>query len=263
VNERDLETRLRSTYRSRAERTDPGALTERVHSIPATVEPERRRWWHRFRTGATRHAGPGGAQVRGANNMLAVTGITAAFAVLALGTTFLAVQVGDPPETAPQPAAQATDGWAIVTGTQFLTGPGPDCAIAGLNLNISDPRLAGDVCIEGDACIEGDVCIDYEEVEEGLGLATFWSSITITNDDGSWQGHSVGFMDEQGAHHHMGWFEGRDAYEGLAFIQQLTEASPVVPSAGGRLDMVGLIYEGELPPMVIPDWAADTSGDAE
>jgi hypothetical protein len=61
----------------------------------------------------------------------------------------------------------------------------------------------------------------------------------------------------------MGWFEGHGAYEGLAFIQQLTELSPGVPSAGGRLGMVGLIYEGALPPMVIPDWAADTAGDAE
>lgn len=249
--ERDLETRLRSAYRSTAERTDPGALTERVHSIPATVEPERRRWWHRFRSGATRHAGLGGAQVRGASNMLSATRVAAVVAALALGTTYLAVQVGDPPETAPQPAAQATDGWAIVTGTQTLIGASRDCALAGQNLVMSDPRL------------EGDVCIDYEEYEGGEDLATYWSSITITNDDGSWQGHSVGFMDEQGAHRHTGWFEGHGAYEGLAFIQQLTEANPEFPSAGVRLDMVGLIYEGELPPMVIPDWAADTAGDAE
>jgi hypothetical protein len=250
MSERDLETRLRSAYRSTAERTDPGALSERVHSIPATVEPERRRWWHRFRSGATRHAGLGGAQVRGASNMLSATRVAAVVAALALGTTYLAVQVGDPPETAQQLGAQATDGWAIVTGTQTLIGASPDCALAGKNRNMSDPRL------------EGDVCIEYEEDEGGEDLATYWSSITITNDDGSWQGHSVGFMDEQGAHRHTGWFEGHGAYEDLAFIQQLTEANPEFPSAGGNLDMVGLIYEGELPPMIIPDWAADTAGDA-
>ena len=116
---------------------------------------------------------------------------------------------------------------------------------------MSDPRL------------EGDVCIDYEMDEAGEDLATIWSSITITNDEGSWHGHSVGFADEDGAHRHTGWFEGDGAYEGLAFIQQLTEANPEFPSAGVRLDMVGLIYEGELPPMVIPDWAADSAGDAE
>ena len=116
---------------------------------------------------------------------------------------------------------------------------------------MSDPRF------------EGDVCIHYEGDEGGEDLATFWSSITVTNADGSWQGHSVGFMDEQEAHHHTSWFEGDGAYQGLAFIQQLTEANPEYPSAGVNLDMVGLIYEGELPPMVIPDWAADTAGDAE
>jgi len=152
---------------------------------------------------------------------------------------------------AQQPAAQATDGWAIVTGTQFLTGPGRDCFLAGKNRNTSDPRL------------EGDVCIAVEVDEGGDGLTTMWSSITITNADGSWRGHSVGFMDEQEAHHHTSWFEGDGAYEGLAFIQRLTEANPEFPSAGGNLDFVGLIYEGELPPMVIPDWAADSAGDAE
>ncbi len=55
----------------------------------------------------------------------------------------------------------------------------------------------------------------------------------------------------------MGWFEGHGAYEGLVFIEQLTEADPENPSAGINLDMVGLIYAGELPPMVTPDWAAE------
>lgn len=245
MNERDLETRLRHAYRVEAQHADPGALSERVHSIPATVEPERRRWWHRFRSGATRHAGLGGAQVRGANNMLATTGITAAIAVLALGTTFLAVQVGGPDEEADLAGVPMGEAWVMVTGTQVLTGANPDCALTGWNANVSDPRLAGDLCI------------NYETDQGGEDLATYWSSITITNADGSWQGQSVGFMDEQGAHRHMSWLEGHAAYEGLAFIEQLTEASPADPSAGGQLNVVGLIYEGELPPMVIPDWAAE------
>ncbi len=247
MNERDLETRLRRAYRVEAERTDPGALSERVHSIPATVEPERRRWWHRFRSGATRHAGLGGAPVRGANDTLAITGITAAIAALALGATLVAVS--DDQEAAPQLGAPTSDDWAIVTGTQSLIRESPDCAVTGINVLPSDPRL------------EGDVCINYEEAggfeEAGEDLATFWSSVTITNADGSWQGQSVGFADERGAHHHTGWFEGDGAYEGLAFIQQLTEAEPKYPSAGVNLDFVGLIYEGELPPMVDPAWAAE------
>ena len=175
--------------------------------------------------------------------MLTATRIAAVVAALALGTTFLAVQVGDPPEPAPQPAAPTTDSWAIVTGTQTLGGSSPDCAMTASNRNVSDPRL------------EGDVCINFEDAGEDL--ATFWSSITITNADGSWQGQSVGFMDEQEAHRHTGWLEGDGAYEGLAFIQRLTEANPEYPSAGVNLDFVGLLYEGELPPMVDPAWAAE------
>jgi|GEM_PF-6019859 len=251
MNERDLETRLRDAYRVEAGRADPGALSERVHSIPATVEPERRHWWHRFRSGATRRVGLGRTQVRGANSMFSATRIAAVVAALALGTTFLAVQVGDPPEAVPQPAAPTTDSWAIVTGSQTLVGESPDCWATARNRNMSDPRL------------EGDVCINWEGDEGGEGLATLWSSITVTNADGSWQGHSVGFMDEQEAHHHTGWFEGHGAYEGLAFIERLTEANPKYPSAGVNMDVVGLLYEGELPPMVIPDWAADTAWDAE
>jgi hypothetical protein len=245
MNERDFETRLRHAYCAEAANADPGALSERVHSIPATVEPQRRRWWHRFRSGATRHVGPGGTQVRGANNMLTVTGIAAVVAALTLGTTFLAVQVGDRYEAAPPPGAPTADDWAVVTGNQYLSGEGADCALIGRNRNMSDPRL------------EGDVCIDYEMAEGGEYLATIWSSITITNDDGFWQGHSVGFRDEQDAHHHTAWFEGHGAYEGLAFIERLTEANPEFPSAGAFLDVVGLLYEGELPPMVDPDWAAE------
>lgn len=177
--------------------------------------------------------------------MLTATRIAAVAAALALGSTLLAVQVGDSPEAAPQPAAPTTDDWAIVTGNQLLEGSSPDCAMTAKNWNTSDPRL------------EGDVCIDYEGDEGGEGLATFWSSITISNAEGSWQGHSVGFMDEQEAHHHTGWFEGQGAYEGLALIQRLTEVNPEFPSAGVNLDFVGLLYEGELPPMVDPTWAAE------
>jgi len=245
MNERDLETRLRSTYRSKAGQADPGALSERVHSIPATVKPERRRFWHGSWPDATRRVGLGGTQVKGASNMLTATRIAAIVAALALGSTFLAVQIDGPPEAAQQPGASASESWVMVTGSQGLVGGSPDCAMTARNQNMSDPRL------------DGDVCINYETDGQGEGLATFWSSITITNADGSWQGQSVGFEDERGAHHHTGWFEGDGAYEGLAFIERLTEANPKYPSAGVNLDAVGLLYEGELPPMVIPDWAAE------
>jgi len=245
MNERDLETRLRSVYRSRAERTDPGALSERVHSIPATVKPERRRFWHGFRSDATRRVGLGGAQVKGANNMLSATRIAAIVAALALGTTFLAVQVGEPSQVPVPAAAPASESWVTVTGTQTLIGEVEE-AMVGRMRSMSDPRLEGDVRIT----YEGD-----SGVEEHPG--TFWSTVTITNDEGSWQGQSVGFSEEDGSHHHTGWFEGDGAYEGLVFINQLTERGRGI-SAGTDLDVVGLVYEGELPPMVLPDWVATT-----
>ena len=107
---------------------------------------------------------------------------------------------------------------------------------------MSDPRL------------EGEVTITYERdgrYGSGSGSnSTLWSTVTITNDDGTWEGLSIGFTDQHGGHRHSGWFEGTGAYEGLAYIEQLTE--PEVNSAGSRLDVVGLLYEGELPPMVLP-----------
>lgn len=96
MNERDLEARLRDIYRVAAERADPGALTERVRSIPATVEPERRRWWHSLRPGAARRTGLGGTHVRRGDNMFTAARVAAVVAALALGASFLAMQVGDP-----------------------------------------------------------------------------------------------------------------------------------------------------------------------
>ncbi len=111
---------------------------------------------------------------------------------------------------------------------------------------MSDPRL------------EGEVRITYEEgmssVDDSGLNSTLWSLVTITNDDGSWHGPSIGFVDESGVHHHFGWYEGAGDYEGLVFLEQLTEE---LASAGMDLDIAGLVYEGELPPLVLPAPATD------
>lgn len=143
--------------------------------------------------------------------------------------------VSDAPSTsAPQPPT-SDETWVTVTGTQNL--------MLEKRVDMSDPRVGGDVRIE------------YERNGPYDNNSTLWSTVTITNDEGSWEGQDVGFVDQRGGHHHMAWFEGVGAYEGLAYIEQLTE--PEV-SGGMRLDVVGLIYEGELPPMVLPDWALAT-----
>jgi hypothetical protein len=247
MNERDLETRLRSAYRAKAGRADPGALGERVHSIPATVEPERRRWWHRFRSSATRRAGPGGAQVRGASNMLTATRIAAVVAALALGTTFLAVQVGGPPE-ASQPGATTPEETVMVRGTQqWISEIGEGGDWTARREGMSDPRLDGEVLLDYTYAYEGEEPADADQSPHVV-----WSVVTVTNDRGSWHGHSVGFVDEWNELRQVGWLEGHDAYEGLIFIEQWA-----YPESFGRSDVVGILYEGEIPPTVLPAAVAE------
>ena len=49
----------------------------------------------------------------------------------------------------------------------------------------------------------------------------------------------------------MGWLEGDGAYAGLAFIEQFGSPSR------GRMDLVGLLFEGELPSVVLLAQVAD------
>lgn len=180
--------------------------------------------------------------------MFTATRIAAVVAALALGTTFLAVQIGNAPEAAQRPAAPTGENWVTVTGTQRVVSGG-DERMYGTRVDVSDPRLEGDVVITFER--------DGRYGSASGSNSTLWSTVTITNDEGSWEGLSIGFTDKHGGHRHAGWFEGTGAYEGLAYIEQLTE--PEVNSAGSRLDVVGLLYEGELPPMVISDWTTETT----
>ena len=241
MNERDLETRLRDAYRVEAGQADPGALSERVHSIPATVEPPRQRWWHDFGFGAARSAGPGGIQVRGASSMFTATRIAAVVAALALGTTFMAAQVGPQSDPAERPSAPMGESWVTVTGTQKIVCSRGSCT--GTNRNMSDDRLGGDVAIN---------------FELQSGSSGVWKNyaisgtVDITNDDGSWHGQWIGFVDEQGLHHNTAWYEGAGGYEGLKYIEDITESGP-----SGPLDVVGLVYDGEMPATVVPPAAAE------
>lgn len=245
MKERDLEARLRNTYRAEAERADPGALAERIHSIPATAEPERRRWWHDFGSGVARRTGPGGEQVIGGTNMLTSMRVAAVVAVLALTTSLLALQVVSPTEPVTPSANAPGDHWVTVTGEQELQvssmGHG-----SGTNA-MSDPR------------VEGDVEMTFEAATEHAGVFAgdyaLWGTVTITNDGGTWQGQWIGFRDDQGRHHNTAWFEGTDDYDGLRYIEQMVQREP---STGQEvLDTTGLIYEGTLPPTVIPAVSAE------
>jgi hypothetical protein len=247
MDDRDLEARLRSTYRAEAERADPGALAERVHSIPATVVPERRRWWHGFGFGVARRVGPRGEQLLGGINMLVSIRMAAVVAVLALATSLVAVRVGSPDESVTPGAAGPAGNWVTVTGTQEMqvssAGHGSGTR------TMSDPRVDGDVAITWLAVMEpGNP--EYDNYP-------LWGTTTITNDGGTWQGQWVGFRDDGGLHHVMEWFEGTGDYEGLRYIEQSVEREPGSSTGEQFLDATGLIYEGMAPQTVIPAELAD------
>ncbi len=241
MNERDLEARLRETYRAQAERADPGALAERVYAIPATAEPERRRWWHGFGSGVARHVGPGGEQVMGGIHMLVSMRTAAMVAVLALATSLLALQVGSPAEQTLTGANDPADNWVTVTGTQEMQVSSSGYGF-GTN-SMSDPRVEGDYAMTWLAVMDpGGENNDYP----------LWGTTTITNDGGTWQGQWIGFKDDQGRHHITEWFEGTGAYEGLRYIEQGEQAEPSSSASSEKLDVTGLIYEGMAPQTVIP-----------
>ncbi len=246
MNERDLEARLRDTFRREASEADPGALFERVHAIPTMAGRHRSHWWQRLGFGAARSVGSGGIHVRGANSMIAATGITAAIAALTIGGAFLAAQVDSPPPGGQQPAA--AESWVTVTGQQD-GGCRSDGTCYATNHDMSDPRLDGDVSIT----------FNYET---GAGSAegnyVLWGDLVLTNEGGSWEGNWVGFTDENGRHHITSWFEGTGDYEGLQYLEQAYE-----PEAGMSLATTGLLFEGDIPATVLPPVVAAAADDPQ
>jgi hypothetical protein len=253
MNDHDLETRLRDAYHVEATQADPGALIERVHAIPATAGPERPRWWHRLRFGASRSAGSGGIQVRGASNMLAATGITAAIAALTLGGAFLAVQVEPPPEASRASAAASGESWSIVTGGQDIRCNGSTLRCAGTYRDMSDPRLNGSAYISFEAQLD-------PSVDPYTGAYALAGDLVVRNSGGTWEGNWIGFADEDGIHHITSWFTGTGEYEGLKYIEQSAGTT-----GGEGITSTGLLYEGDTPFTVVPptDSIADPIADTE
>ncbi|MGD8487001.1 MAG: alpha/beta hydrolase family protein [Chloroflexota bacterium] len=143
-----------------------------------------------------------------------------------------------------QESEPMSDETVIVRGTQqWLDEIGETGDWQARREGMSDPRLDGEVLLEG--------TIAYEAREEPPGADESpharWGTVTVTNDEGSWHGRSIGFVDEWGELRQIGWLEGHGAYEGLTFIEQWA-----YPESRGRAEVVGLLYEGEIPPMVLP-----------
>jgi hypothetical protein len=273
MNEHDLEARLRAAYRSEAERADPGALAERVQTIPASVEPERRRWWHALRAAPVRDAGLDGTHVRGGRGMLTAARIVLVVGALMLGTSFLAVQVGGPPDSstpaaAPvsSPAASApTDaaGATYVTGTVMpgnrtihvakhsgMTSLAPPYTDTGgvyeRDVTWSDPRLPSLMRVA-----ENWSFYPVEDREGVDGAMQYVQSIRLDGPDGAWTGAGYALVEETLDEHYpqtvLMILEGQGAYEGLSAILRATYDEP--PAGGEIPSWDGYIFEGALTAM--------------
>jgi hypothetical protein len=140
-------------------------------------------------------------------------------------------------------AAQEIEETVMVRGTQqWISEIGDSGDFTARREGMSDPRLDGEVLLESTGAYEGE-----EPADAAQSPHVRWGTVTVTNDEGSWRGNSVGFVDEWNELRQVGWLEGHDAYEGLIFIEQWA-----YPESLGRSDVVGILYEGEIPPTVLP-----------
>jgi len=95
---------------------------------------------------------------------------------------------------------------------------------------MSDERLSGDVTVTDN----GDFYLpDWEDI--------LWGTISIVNDEGTWDGRLVGTSDVLGVGSKYYELVGSGAYEGLSAVVFETEASD-------ELHWGGVIFPGELPP---------------
>jgi len=173
--------------------------------------------------------------------MLASVRTAAVVAVLALATSLLALEVSSPAEPVTPGAIEPAGSWVTVTGEQEPVSFGLGSALA--TNTMSDERVSGDVAITFHTA-------DGPGID--VGNYAVWGTVTITNDGGTWQGQWIGFVDDQGRHHISEWYEGTGDHDGLRYLEQLVQPEP-----DGLLDATGLIYEGDIPPTVIPAEVAE------
>lgn len=237
MNSDDLERRLRSAQASEAERADPGALLERVLSVPELVEPKRRRWWSGLWAGSRRHDSDTGPGVKGGPMMLTATRLAAAIAILALGGAVITAQRGPGPETVvPGAEAPGVVEWAPVTGSAAVTFDPANGTLAG-SYSLSDARVSGEM-------VHRWYVISDQPGQMGEGM--YWGTVSIPGEEGSdasWEGEWMGYLGSDGTQNQMNWLHGRGSYDGLSFLF----SSLGQPDA---LQVSGIIYRGDIPPVV-------------
>lgn len=266
MNERDLQARLRDAYRIDAERADPGALVERVHSIPATVEPEHWRSWLGLRSRAARRTGLGGTHVRGGDNMHTAARVAAVVAALALGASFLAVQVGGPPDEGPPAAAPAATDVVDEIGATHVTGVSSgnrtihsatysmegahNAGYGGVyvrDVEWSDPRLPSVMRLG-----ENWDWYCFGESEGVGGVISLVQNVVLEGPEGNWTGTAYGLLEETTPVETypqtvLMILEGEGAYEGLSAMLRTAYDEP--PVFGETADWEGYILEGGLTPI--------------
>ena len=104
----------------------------------------------------------------------------------------------------------------------------------------SDPRVTG---TGGHVFVEG-ISGDGGFVVPGSEVALYWTDYWIEGPEGAWTGHGYLLGDDAGTIHALLMLAGEGAYEGWSYV-----AYGVDPEADANHDMIGVVYEGPLPPV--------------
>ena len=122
--------------------------------------------------------------------------------------------------------------------SEYSVGPGQAKRIRGLSqmcdTTYTDPRVSG-----RSAYVLNEDCFDD-------GICVVWGTGMLSGPDGNWTGWWHGIDDQAD---NFDWYTvltGAGAYEGMTFIIYSTGVWPGVP------DEVGVIYEGDPPPVEPP-----------
>jgi hypothetical protein len=216
--------------------------------------------------------------------MLTAARIVLVAGALTLGTSFLAVQVGDPPDSAPPAAAPVSSPAATdqgdearatyVTGTfsgnrtihvatySSMTNPSPPYTSSGgvyeRDVVWSDPRLPSLMRISEEWAaypVDGS-----DDVGAAISMA---QNIRLEGPDGAWTGTAYGLLEETKPVERypqtvLVTLVGEGAYEGLSAMLRTTYDEP--PAGGDTLDWDGYIFEGRLAPMPAAPEAASSGG---
>jgi hypothetical protein len=205
-------------------------------AVVAATQSPKRRFWSASRPSAHGHIFT--ATGRTYAMFSPVKAIIAGALVFALGGLFLVAQpFAQERGSLPGAATDATKATATaVTATQECRlGYVVDCTYTA-----SDPRVTG----TGSHVFTGSASETGSSTVNSGAVGAFWSDTRIDGPDGAWTGHHYIVTDGTGTAHTLIMLAGEGAYDGWSYI-----ASGTDPESDGDHELVGVIYEGALPPV--------------